>query len=113
MGSDAGYDDVPPAVAFDTAVPTTPAAPTVDVGQYIGLLRPQIEGAFMQSAPASMFVADLRGSLGPMLPQIAAGLSVDAVTDALLAMPDGARSPLVTARGQEWLEDVLKEAKRQ
>lgn len=111
-GADAGYEDVPPPVAFDATVAAAPTAPSVDVSQYMGILRPQFEGAFIQGAPASMFVADLRGSLGPMLPQIAAGLSVEIVTDALLAMPDGARSPLITARGQEWLASVLEEARK-
>lgn len=106
------FDELPPEVSFAEPAPEVDAASAQMIAKYMGILRPRFEGAFMQNAPASVFVAELRDGLGPVLPQAAAMLSVEGITDSLLSQPDGARSPLLTARGQDWLADVLKEAQR-
>jgi hypothetical protein len=108
-----GEPGLPPELEMpDTGMGEASGMSVEEVRSSLPMFRPRFEGAFHMGAPPSVFVADLRSELGVMLQPLAQQLSVDNVTEALLGMPDGARSPLVTERGQQWLHDVLTEARR-
>jgi hypothetical protein len=99
----------PPATA-----PTPPAAPAATAGApeipdaQILALRPVFEEALQQQVPPEQFAAELVEEHGvELVGQIAAVLSPQRITAALVKSPDGARSPLVRRAGQQYLKALF------
>ena len=71
-------------------------------------LRPVFEGAFSEGMTPEEFAEDLIRENGlELVKQIAAVLSPERITAALVKSPDGARSPLVRREGQKYLKGIF------
>jgi hypothetical protein len=74
--------------------------------------KDSFEDAIRAGVSANDFAEGLTQAVSPaMLAAMAEGLSPEAVRKALMATPEGQRSPLVRREGQRYLKDVLRALK--